>query len=90
MNEKERDKIRKQLRKLGNDFLEALREEVDSSIILCDVERLDRLISIVHMSLDSQLLQALRNKGLDKEIRELCDLAGRKVEMKEKPREAKQ
>jgi hypothetical protein len=77
INEKEREKIRKQLRKAGNDFLQVVKEEVDSCVLLCDVERLERLTSIVHVHMDSEVIRTLREKGLSKDIRKLCDKAGR-------------
>jgi len=77
INEKEREKIRKQLRKTGDEFLQTLEEEVDSCVILCDVERLGRLTSIVRTHMDSEVIRGLREKGFDKEITELCDRAGR-------------
>lgn len=81
MNEKEQEKLRKKLRELGDDFLQVIKEEVDSAIFLCDTERLERLTSIVHIHMDSEVIRALRKKGFDKEIRALCDRAGRiKVE----------
>jgi len=77
MNEKERKKIRGELRKRGNDFLETLREEVDSAVILCDVDRLGRLVSAVHNHMDAEVVRVIREKGFDKELRELCDRVGR-------------
>jgi hypothetical protein len=59
-NEKERRKTEKDLRKVGNKFLQILKEEVDSAVILCDVGRLERLTSIVHVHMDSEIIRALR------------------------------
>jgi len=77
MNEKERKKIREELRKRGNDFLGTLRDEVDSAVFLCDVDRLGRLVSAVHNHMDAEVVRAIREKGFDKELRELCDRVGR-------------
>lgn len=79
MNEKQREKLREELRKLGNEFLEALRDEVDSCVFLCDVGKLNRLTSIVHLHMDAELVRAIREKGFDKELRELCDRIGKEV-----------
>ena len=38
MDEKEREKVQEELRKVGDEFLKAVEEIVDSSIILCDVQ----------------------------------------------------
>jgi len=53
-NEKERERIRKQLRKVGNDFLQAVKGEVDSCVLFCDVDRLERLISIVYIHMEKE------------------------------------
>ena len=75
--QKEQEKIRRLLRKEGNKFLEVLKEEVDSCIILNDVDRLERLTSIIHIHMDSEVIRTLRKKGFDEEIRDLCDQAGK-------------
>ena len=79
MNEKERDEIQKKLRKLSNEFLDALKEEVDSCVILCDVDRLHELTHAVDVVMGYEVLKTLRDKGFGKEITELCDKAGRVV-----------
>jgi len=65
------------LRRSGNEFVNAVENEVDSCIFLKDLGRLDRLITAVHNHLVSELVRSLRAKGFDKEIRQLCDKAGR-------------
>lgn len=81
MNEKERDEIQKKLRKLGDEFLDALKEEVDSCILLCDIDRLHNLTHAVDMVMGYEVLKVLRDKGFSKEITELCDKAGRVVKV---------
>jgi hypothetical protein len=66
------------LRRTGIRFVKAVEDEVDSCIILKDLNRLNRLITAVHNHLDSELMRSLRAKGLNKEIRQLCDKAGRR------------
>lgn len=75
--EARKEKIRKQLRKVGDHFLQVVKEEVDSCVLLCDMGRLERLTSIFHIHMDSETIRTLREKGLSSEIRELCDKAGR-------------
>jgi len=75
--EAQKELIRKQLREISNELLKVVKEEVDSCVLLCDTERLDRLVSTVHVHMDSEVIRGLRQKGLSKEIRELCDKAGR-------------
>ena len=77
MNEKEQEKIRQELRKLGDKFLERLREQVDNDVLLCDVEGFDKLVSAVNMVLDHQIVEIIRKKGFSKEFGELCDKVGR-------------
>jgi len=71
------EKIRRELRRLGDDFLKALQEEVDSCVLLCDVDRLHGLIRQVDIYLGYRIIHDLREKGLEEEIRKLCDKAGR-------------
>jgi len=80
--DKKEEELRKKLRKVGNEFLQVIKEEVDSAILLRDVGRLERLTNIVHIHMDSEVIRVLRKKGLDNEIRELCDKAGRIKEAK--------
>lgn len=73
----DKDEIRKELRRTGEEFLKSMRDEVDSCVLLCDVERLGGLVSIVNMYLGYRVIHDLREKGLKKEIRKLCEKAGR-------------
>jgi len=75
--DKKEIKQRKELRKVADKFLRVIREEVDSAVLLYDIGRLERLTNIVYIHMDSEVVRALREKGFDKEIRELCDKAGR-------------
>jgi len=77
MNEKEREKVQKELRKAADEFLETLREKVDSCVILCDVDGLHELVTAVHVVSDWQLVKSIREKGFGKELTALCDLVGR-------------
>lgn len=77
MNEKEQEKIRHELRKLGDKFLERLREQVDSDVLLCDVEGLDKLVSAVNVVLDHRIVETIRNRGFSEEFKEFCDKVGR-------------
>jgi len=69
--------LRGELQKVADEFLEALREEVDGCVLLCDVDRLGRLVSAVHDHLYAEVVRGIRAKGFDKELRELCDKVGR-------------
>lgn len=81
MNEEEQlvERERKELRKLGNKFLNTMKEEVDSAVLLCDMSRLHDLVHAVDVVMGYQVLKTLRDKGFNKEITELCDKAGRKT-----------
>jgi len=71
------EELRTELRKTADEFLEAIKEEVDSCVLLGDVDRLERLISAVHAHLDAEVIRTIRKRGFDKELRELCDKVGR-------------
>ena len=77
MDEKEREKIRKELRKVADEFLETVREEVDSCVLLCDAGRLGRLVATVNTQMGYELVRTIREKGFSKELTELCDKVGR-------------
>lgn len=76
--------IQKEMRKVGDDFLEALRDEVDSCVFLGDTKRLDRLVTVVKRHLAAELMETLQEKGLGKELDALCDKAGRIVAPRKK------
>ena len=65
------DKVREELRKLGDNFLKAMKEEVNSCILLCDADRLHGLIHQVDIYLGYCLIHDLREKGFEEEIRKL-------------------
>ena len=71
------DKEREELKKLGDDFLKAMKEEVNSCILLCDTDRLHGLIRQVNIYLGYCLIHDLRENGFEEEIRKLCEKAGR-------------
>ena len=53
-----------------------IKEEISSCLILGDLDRFDGLVQVVHMYLDHKLMEAFRNKGLQKDITALADKAG--------------
>ena len=73
----EKEKLQKELRRLGDEFLRSMKEEVDSCVLLCDADRLHGLIHQVDIYLGYRIIHDLREKGLEKEIRELCEKAGK-------------
>jgi len=66
-----------ELRKAGDEFLHSLKEEVDSCVILGDIDRLHGLVEVVDMFLGHRVIKSLRDKGFGEEITALCDKAGR-------------
>jgi len=72
-------KERKALRQVADRFIETVKEEVDNAVMFGDIDRLDRLVTQVKILLDHEVLNALRQKGFNREIRRLCDKAGRKA-----------
>lgn len=79
--EKQAQKLREakqnELRKVADEFLKAVKQEVDDAVFLIDVDRLDRLVTQVDIVMGYSVLKTLRDKGYNKEIQELCDKAGR-------------
>ena len=64
------------LRKVADDFLNVLSEKVDSLVIIGDSEHLAELIHQFDIISGFQVIRALQEKGLGKEITALCDKAG--------------
>jgi len=77
MSEKEREKIERALRKVGNKFLKVIKEKVDSYVLLCDSKGLDELVTAVDIVSGWQVVRAIREKGFSKELTDLCDKVGR-------------
>jgi hypothetical protein len=76
-SEGEREKIRRELRKTGDEFLRVVREKVGMYVFLCDVDGLDELVQAVKVVGHYQLVETIHKKGFDKELTELCDKVGR-------------
>lgn len=77
MNEREREKVRKKLRQVADEFLRAVTEKVDSCVVLCDVEGLAELVKAIDVVSGWQVVRTIREKGFSKELTELCDKVGR-------------
>lgn len=67
----------RELRKAADEFLEAIKESVDSYVLLNDVESLGRLVTQVEIVGAYEVVKAIRDKGFDKELTALCDKVGR-------------
>lgn len=70
-------KDKKAFEETADKFLGRIHEIVAHCLILEDVDKLGRLVTQVHILMDYEVLNVLREKGLNKEIIELCDKAGR-------------
>jgi len=77
LTEKEREKTRRELRKVADKFLERVKEQVDDDVSFCDVNGLDMLVTAVNMVLDHRIVKTIRDKGFSKELTKLCDKVGR-------------
>jgi len=77
MTEKEREKTRRELRKVADKFLKLVEERVDNCILLCDAEELSELTHAVDVAMSHNLIKTIREKGFSKELTELCDKVGR-------------
>lgn len=71
------------LRKVADDFLNVLTEKVDSLVFIGDSEHLAELVRQFDIISGYQVIRALQEKGLGKEITALCDKAGG-IEIKNK------
>ncbi|MFA5307148.1 MAG: hypothetical protein WC365_06905 [Candidatus Babeliales bacterium] len=67
----------KHLKETADEFVESMREYAASCVILGDVDRLGRMVKHVEMLTGYEVLDALKKKGLQKDIDALCDKAGR-------------
>jgi len=77
LTEKEREKTRRELRKVGDEFLKVVKEVVDNQVLLCNVEGLAELVSAVDVLMGHQLVKTIKEKGFSKEFTEFCDKVGR-------------
>jgi len=77
MKEKERLKVKKELRKVADKFLKVVTEKVNCHVILCDSKGLNELVSAVEVVSGWQLVRTIQENGFGKELTELCDKIGR-------------
>ena len=78
MNEKLSRKNKKALKSTADEFLNTMREKVSTYLFLEDVDALSRLVAQMEILSGYEVLNTLKNKGMQKEITELCDKAGAK------------
>jgi len=85
----EKEKVRKELRELGDLFLRSIKEEVDSCVLLCDADRLYELIHHISVYLAYRLVHNLLEKGLEEEFGKLCVKASqlKSEESSERPKQ---
>jgi hypothetical protein len=69
---------RKHLYETAKEFKNVISEKVSIYLLMGDVDGLGRLVSLINMLSGYEVIEALRKKGMDKEIIELCDKAGMK------------
>lgn len=65
------------MRKTADEFIDAVTEKVNSYVILGDVDGLGRLVEQVEILGGYEIIDALKKKGLGKDITALCDKAGK-------------
>lgn len=70
-------KTKKHLRETADEFLKTIQERVDQLVFIEDVDGLGRLVEQVEIIGAFEVLKALKDKGLSKDITALCDKAGR-------------
>ena len=70
---------KKALASTAEQFLTVMKEKVSTYLFLEDVDALDRLVSQMDILSGYEVLKTLRDKGMSKQITELCDKAGKKL-----------
>ena len=68
---------KKALATTAEKFLNAMKEKVSTYLFLEDVDALGRLVAQMDILSGYEVLKTLRDKGMSKEITELCDKAGK-------------
>lgn len=71
---------KKALVNTADQFLVAMQEKVSTYLFLEDVDALGRLVAQMDILSGYEVLKTLRDKGMSKQITELCDKAGKKDE----------
>lgn len=74
------EKDKKNLESTAKEFLDAIHEKVSMYLLLEDIGGLGRLVTQVKILGGYEVIESLWDKGMRKEITELCDKAGRKKE----------
>ena len=77
-----KEKIRVEIKKRADKLLVSIKEELFLCTVCADVDRLGRLVTLIHYHTSYELMKSFRDKGLDKEITELADKA-EKIGIKE-------
>jgi len=75
-DEKEREKLRKQLREVSDKILDEVKDFIDNAVFLCETERLGDLAHAINLVTSYELVKAIRDKGFSKELTKLCDKVG--------------
>ena len=70
---------KKALASTAEQFLTVMKEKVSTYLFLEDVDALGRLVSQMDILSGYEVLKTLRDKGMSKQITELCDKAGEKL-----------
>ena len=78
-------KTKKMLETTAKKFLNVMNEKVETYLLLEDIDALDRLIAQMDILGGYEVMKTLRDKGMSKEITELCDKAGRNSSLNQKP-----
>jgi len=77
LSEADKEYIRKNIRRMGDDIIQTLREEIFLCEITCNLDRFGRLVTIIKHHTAYELLESLVDAGLRKDITKLADKAGR-------------
>jgi hypothetical protein len=80
MGNKKLSKVdKKVLAKTADHFLSLMKEKVSIYLLTEDFDALGRLVEQMDILSGYEVLKTLRDKGMSKEITELCDKAGKQL-----------
>jgi len=68
--------VRKAIRESGKKLLQILKEELLVCELTRNLDRVNRLLSVIHHHTAYEVMQSLQDAGLEKEITALADKAG--------------
>lgn len=78
MKKRNRKKIEREIREIGKELLDIIKEEIFLCSTTADADRFERFLSLIDYHTSYEIVRTLRDKGFSKELMKLCDKAGKK------------